>query len=57
MSAHVPAIVLYSCTFQGTVLQDLKSFIFLYLFFIYYLCEKYYKPITAQHYTANCVST
>ena len=24
-------------------------------FFIYYLCEKYYKPITVQYYT-NCVS-
>ena len=23
---------------------------------MYYLCEKYYKPITVQHYVANCVS-
>ena len=23
---------------------------------MYYLCEKYYKPITAQYYIANCVS-
>ena len=24
--------------------------------FMYYLCEKYYKPITVQYYIANCVS-
>ena len=24
---------------------------------MYYLCEKYYKPITVQHYVANCVSS
>ena len=23
---------------------------------MYYLCEKYYKPITVQYYTANCVT-
>ena len=26
------------------------------LFFIHYLYEKYYKPITVQYYTVNCVS-
>ena len=26
------------------------------LFFMYYLCEKYYTPITVQYYIANCVS-
>ena len=31
-------------------------FIFLCLFFMYYLCEKYYKPITVQYYIASCVS-
>ena len=25
-------------------------------FFTYYLCEKYYKPITVQYSIANCVS-
>ena len=25
-------------------------------FFMYYLCERYYKPITVQYYIANCVS-
>ena len=23
---------------------------------MYYLCEKYYKPITVQYYIADCVS-
>ena len=23
---------------------------------MYYLCEKYYKPITVQYYIANCIS-
>ena len=33
------------------------SFIFcVCLFFMYYLCEKYYKPITVQYYIADCVS-
>ena len=26
------------------------------LFFMYCLCEKYYKPITIQYYIADCVS-
>ena len=26
------------------------------LFFMYYLCEKYYKPITVQYCIANCVN-
>ena len=32
----------------------LKMFIFC-LFFMYYLCKKYYKPITVQYYIADCV--
>ena len=31
-------------------------FYFLGLPFMYYLCEKYDKPITAQYYVADCVS-
>ena len=31
-------------------------FNFLCLFFMYYLCEKYYKPITVQYYVASFVS-
>ena len=35
----------------------LKCFLsFLCLFFMYYLCEKYYKPITVQYYITDCVS-
>jgi len=30
------------------------SFIFL-CFLMYYLCEKYYKPIVVQYYITNCV--
>ena len=33
------------------------SFIFcVCLFFMYYLCEKYYKPFTVRYYIADCVS-
>ena len=28
-------------------------FYFLYLFFVYYVCEKYYKSITVQYYIYN----
>ena len=31
-------------------------FIFCVCFFMYYLCEKYYKLITVQYYIANCVN-
>ena len=30
--------------------------LFLCLFFMYYLCENYYKPVTVQNYIDNCVS-
>ena len=30
-------------------------YLFLWVFKVYSLCEKYYKPITAQYYIANCV--
>ena len=30
-------------------------FIIFCLFFMYYLCEKYCKPITVQYHIANCV--
>ena len=32
---------------------SLKMFYFLCLSFMYYLCEKYYRPITVQHYTGD----
>ena len=53
----MPAVVLYYCTFQGTVLKESKCFIFCAcLFFMYFLCEKYDKPIPVQYYRADCVS-
>ena len=45
----------YYCTFQGTVWLKLFSLFFVFVF-IWYLCEKYYKPITVQYYIAKCVS-
>lgn len=39
--------------FQGTVLPDEE---YLFFVFMYYLCEQYYKPITAQYYIADGVS-
>ena len=52
-SPCVPAIVPYYCTFKVLHFKDV-FFIFV-CFFMYYLCEKYYKPITVQHYRADCV--
>ena len=26
------------------------------MFFVYHLCEKYYKSITVQYYTTDCIS-
>ena len=49
------------CTVCTTVLFKVlyftfKMFNFCVCFFMYYLCEKYYKSITLQYYVANCVS-
>ena len=38
-SLRMPAVVLYYCTFQGTVLQDLKCFLFV-VFFVCIICVK-----------------
>ena len=35
----------------------LKMCFFLCLFFMCYLCEKYYKPIRVQYFIADCVSS
>ena len=48
----LPAAALYHCTPQSTVYIHVFSV----WFFMYYLCEKYYKPITGQYYIADCVS-
>ena len=39
-----------------TVRLKMFSLFLVSLFFMYYLCEKYYKPITVQYYIADCVS-
>ena len=39
----MPTFVLYYCTFQGINIVRLKLFYSLHLFFMYYLCEQYYK--------------
>ena len=49
----MPALLLYYYTFQGTLLEDLKCSLFLgglLAFFMYYLYEMYYEPITVQYY-------
>ena len=48
-----PAVLLYCYSLQGTVLQDLKCFLF--VFFLIYLCVKYYKPVTVWYRTTDCV--
>ena len=52
--------LLYSTTVLFKVLYcKIKNVFFISCvssFFMYYLCEKYYKPITVQYYIANCVS-
>ena len=52
LSPYLPAVVLYYCTFQSTI--RLKNVLF--VVFMYYLCENYYKSIIVQYYIANCVS-
>ena len=40
-----------SCTIR------LKCFFFVCVYFLmYYFCEKYYKPLSVQYYTADCIS-
>ena len=46
------AIVLFK-VLHGKIKMFSLFFVFV---FMYYLCEKYYKPITAQNYIAECVS-
>ena len=38
--------------------SKIKNVFFIFcLFFMYYLCEKYYKPIRVQYFIADCVSS
>ena len=39
-----------------TVRLEMLSLFFCVCFFMCCLCEKHYKPITVQYYTADCVS-
>ena len=50
--------LLYCTTVLFKVLQcKIKNVFFIFcVFLMYYLCEKYYKPITVQYYIADCVS-
>ena len=45
---HQLKALLYYSTVQGTVLEDLKCLVF--YVFMYYFCERYYKPIIVQYY-------
>ena len=49
---------LYCTTVLFKVLYcKIKNVFFIFcVFLMYYLCEKYYKPIIVQYYIANCVS-
>ena len=40
--------------FSRYYIVRLKMFLFFCVFPIYYLCEKYYKPISVQYYIAKC---
>ena len=53
-SPCMPAVVLDYCNFQGTI--RLKN-VYLSVCFLctYYLCKKYYKPITIQYCIADYV--
>ena len=57
-SMPAPVCQLLYCTplFSRYCTVRLKMFSFLCLFFMYYLCERYCKPITMQYHIANCVS-
>ena len=44
------------CTTVLFKVQDCKINFFVYLFFMYYLCEKFYKLTTIQYYTADRAS-
>ena len=50
----VPLYFSRSCTVRLKMLSSF--FVFVFLCIMYYLCEKYYKPITVDYYIADCVS-
>lgn len=46
-------LLYYITTLSKVLYYMIKNVLFA---FMYYLCEKYYKPITVQYYIADCVS-
>ena len=55
-SKHKSSSDVAGATVHFKVLYCKIKILFLCLFFMYYLCEKYYKPIIVQYYIADCVS-
>lgn len=53
---YIPAVVWRYCIFQGVYYKIKTVFFIFVLFVMYHLCEKYYKPITVQHYIADRVT-
>ena len=52
------AVVLYYCTFQ-VLYCKIKNVFFIFcvcLFVMYYLCVKFYKPVTVQYCITDCIS-
>ena len=48
--------LLYCTTVLFKVLYCKNQKVSFFVFFMYYLCEKYYKPIPVQYYRADCAS-
>ena len=55
-SPRLPAVALYYCAFQGMYYKIKNTLFFLHFIFMYYLCEKYYKPTTVQYFITNHVN-
>ena len=50
-------LLYYTTVLFKVVYYEIKNVFFIFwLFFMYYLCGKYYKPFIGQYYIANCVS-
>ena len=50
-------LLCYTTVLFKVLYCKIKNIFFIFcLFFMYYLCEKYYKPITLQYYIVDCVS-
>ena len=54
-SPYMPVVVLPYFSRYCTIRFKMYPLFFV-CFLMYYLCEKYYKPITVQYYTTDCVS-